>query len=283
VIQAKHRNRLPLPQPAVVHVRRSYGECRYGQIHLWTAYPSGGGFDERTPIVCLHHSGGSGRLFGPMLRELGHDRSVYAPDLPGHGASDAPSGKASVVDLAGAVGDFLDELRLRQVDVFGYQLGAAIAAELAIARPQQIRRVMFWGMPAYSAQDRVTLLQHPNALGSREDGSDVADEWRRTLERRGPGVPPLALADDFADQLRSSVHGVKALAAALEYTPAERLPLVKQPALVLRLKDEFWDQAPRVRVALPNGSMLDLPEYGQGFLSAAPQRFASVSREFLDR
>jgi hypothetical protein len=69
----------------------------------------------------------------------------------------------------------------------------------------------------------------------------------------------------------------------MDYPLSERLPLVKQPALVLRLKDEFWDQAPRARAALPNGSMLDLPDYGQGFLSAAPQRFASVAREFLDR
>ncbi len=283
MIHAKHRNRLPIPQPAVIHVRRSYAESRYGQIHLWTAYPSGGGFDERMPVVCLHHSGGSGRLFGPMLKELGSDRSIYAPDLPGHGTSDAPNGKASVADLAAAVGDFLDGLRLRQVDVFGYQLGAAVAAELAITRPQQIRRIMLWGVPAYSSQDRVTLLQHPAAIGSREDGSDVTEEWQRMLERRGPGVPPAALAEDFADRLRAGVHGVKGLAAALDYAPSERLPLVKQPTLVLRLKDEFWEQAPRIRGALSNGSMLDLSDFGQGFLSAAPQRFASVAREFLDR
>lgn len=283
MIQAKHRNRLPLPQPSVIHVRRSYGECRFGQIHLWTAYPSGGGFDERTPIVCLHHSGGSGRSFAPMLKELGSDRSIYAPDLPGHGSSDAASGKTSVAELAAAIGDFLDGLRLRNVDLFGYQLGAAIAAELAIARPQQIRRIMLWGVPAYSGQDRVALLQQPSAPGAREDGSDVAEEWQRTLDGRGPGVPPQALAEDFADRLRAGVSGVKSLAAALDYSPSERLPLVRQPTLVLRLKDEFWEQAPRVRGALSNGSMLDLPEFGQGFLSAAPQRFASVAREFLDR
>ena len=148
MIQAKHRNRLPLPQPAVVHVRRSYADCRYGQVHVWTAYPSGGGFDERTPILCLHHAGGSGRFFAPVLRELGNDRSIYAPDLPGHGTSDVPSSRASVADFAGALGDFVDSLRLRSVDVFGYQLGALAAAELAIARPQQIRRVMLWGVAA---------------------------------------------------------------------------------------------------------------------------------------
>ena len=42
---------------------------------------------------------------------------------------------------------------------------------------------------------------------------------------------------------------------------------------MLRLKDEFWDHAARARASLANGTMLDLPDHGQGFLSAAPQRF----------
>jgi pimeloyl-ACP methyl ester carboxylesterase len=251
-------------------------------MHLWTAYPSGGGFDERTPIVCLHHSGGSGRFFAPMLRELGQDRSIYAPDLPGHGTSDPANARAAVADLAGAVGDFLDSLRLRTVDIFGYQLGAQLAAELAIARPQQIRRVMLWGLSSHTPQDRTAFVQQSGALGAREDGGDVIEEWRRTLERRGPGVGTTTLAEDFGDRLRAGSNAAKAYAAALDYSPAERLPLLKQPTLVLRLRDEFWDQAPRVRASLSNGSMLDLPDHGQGFISAAPQRFASVAREFLD-
>jgi pimeloyl-ACP methyl ester carboxylesterase len=283
VIQSRYRNRLPLPQPAVVHVRRSYAESRFGQIHLSTAYPSGGGFDERTPVICLHHSGGSGRLFAPVLRELGNDRSVYAPDLPGHGSSDPASSKATVADLAAGIGDFIDSLRLRNVDLAGYQLGALVAAELAITRPQMIRRVLLWGVPSYSAQDRAALLQNVPSPGSRDDGSDVPDEWRRILERRGPGATIGALADDLSDRLRAGNSGARAFSAMVEYPVSERLPLVKQSALVLRLKDEFWEHAGRARASLPNGSMLDLPDYGQGFLSAAPQRFTAVAREFFDR
>jgi pimeloyl-ACP methyl ester carboxylesterase len=283
VIQAKHRNRLPLPQAAVVHIRRSYAESRYGQTHIWTAYPSGGGFDERTPIVCLHHAGGSARLFAPILRELGQDRSIYAPDLPGHGTSDAPNGRVAVADLAGSVADFLDSLRLRQVDVFGYQLGAQLAAELAIARPQQVRRLMLWGVPTHSGQDRVSSLQSPAPLGSREDGSDVSDEWRRMIERKAPNASTASLAEELSDRLRSAQAASKAHTASAEYAASERLPLVKQPTLVLRVKDEYWEQAPRVRGLLPNGSMLDLPDQGAGILSAAPQRFSSIAREYFDR
>jgi len=170
-----------------------------------------------------------------------------------------------------------------EVDVFGYQLGARITAELAIARPQQVRRVMLWGAPCYSPQERAGLLQAATTPGTREDGGDVVEEWQRMLQRKGANSPPAALAEELGDRLRAGASGTRALAAAIEYPTLERLPLVKQPALVLRLRDESWDQSPRVRAALPAGSMLDIPDYGQGFLSAAPQRFASIAREFLDR
>ena len=200
---------------------------------LWTAYPSGGGFDERTPLICLHHAGGSGRFFAPMLRELGHDRSVYAPDLPATARPMPRHARAGVADLAGAVGDFLDSLRLRQVDIFGYQLGALIAAELAIARPQQVRRVMLWGVPCIRRRSAVACSA-AGALGVREDGA--------TSSKNG-----VARSSVAAQACRDGVRKISAIAcapaptarerlrAALDYPATERLPLVKQPTLVLRL------------------------------------------------
>lgn len=282
MIHARSRNRIPLPQPAVVHVRRSYSDTRVGQLHLLTAYPSGGGFDERTPLICVHQAAGSGRFFSPMMKELGRDRSIYAPDLPGHGQSDGASSKVSVTEYAAAIGDFVDSLRLRQVDVFGYQLGALVCAELAIARPQQIRRLLMWGVPAQSPQDRAPLLQSTVAF-TREDGSDVADAWRRTVESRNEGTSMQGVAEDFADRVRAGAQGAAAGAAFLEYPMTQRFPLVKQQTLVLRVRDEFWDFAPRARSLLSHSSVMELPEHGRSFLHAAPQRFAAIAREFLDR
>ena len=278
---ARSRNRIPLAQPAVVHVRRSYADSRLGQLHVTTAYPSGGGFDERTPLLCIHHAAGSGRWFGPMFKELGRERSIYAPDLPGHGNSDASSGKATVGELATALGDFIDSLRLRQVDVFGYQVGALIAGELAIARPQQVRRVLMWGLPAQSPQDR-GVLAHGALNFHREDGSDVADAWRRAVDSRVEPTSIAALADEFADRLRAGAHGAAALASLMEYPLTQRFPLVKQQTLILRPRDEFWDHAPRAKTLLSHSSVMDLPEHGRNWLATAPQRFAAIAREFLD-
>jgi len=134
-------------QPVTVHLRKMYIDCRFGQLHLHTAFPSSGGFDELTPLICIVPAPLTGRVFKPLLATLGKDRSVYAPDMPGSGESDAPTAFPTLTDYAAGLVDLLDSLRLRQVDVLGYQAGSLAALELALARPTQVRKVMMVGIP----------------------------------------------------------------------------------------------------------------------------------------
>ena len=85
--------------PVTVHLRKMYVDCRYGQLHVHTAFPSSGGFDELTPMICIGTPMLTGRAFRPLLRDLGRDRSVYAPDLPGSGdAAEPRTGVRSIAD-----------------------------------------------------------------------------------------------------------------------------------------------------------------------------------------
>jgi pimeloyl-ACP methyl ester carboxylesterase len=152
-----------------VHLRRMYVDCRYGQLHLRSAFASNGGFDELTPLVCLHQSPMSSRVFEGFLRLMGNDRSAYAPDTPGFGASDAPASQPGVADYAAAIGDALDHLRLRKVDLLGYHDGSSIAAELATTRPEQVRRVVMIGTP----RDLPRLTQPVLVLRPKDELSDV--------------------------------------------------------------------------------------------------------------
>ena len=171
-------------------LRRAYFECRHGQLHVHNAIPNGGGFDELTTLICLHGASGSGRLFLDLSKRLGTSRSVYSPDLPGCGESDSAAGALSVAAYAEAVGDFLDSMRFRQVDLLGAGAGAAVAAELAASRPQVVRKVCLVGLgnqdggPATAlaaaarswSQDRVKLLKQPVSRidsGSFDSASDA--------------------------------------------------------------------------------------------------------------
>ena len=123
-------------------LRRAYYDCRYGQLHLHNAIPSGGGFDELTSVLCVHDSRETARAFVPVLGVLGLERSVYAPDLPGYGESD-PSKEQSAVEAGiNALTDFLDSMRIRSVDLLVRGDGAEIAQRLARQRGAGVRKVV---------------------------------------------------------------------------------------------------------------------------------------------
>jgi pimeloyl-ACP methyl ester carboxylesterase len=139
-------SKLTMPAEAV-RTRRAYFDCRFGQLHVRTAFPATGGFDEQVTLFCLHADQSSSRAFSRFLPEIADVRSVYAPDLPGLGESD-PSPTASFAEAAGAISDLADDLRLRQIDLLGIHSGARAALDLAAARPALVRRLVLAGVAA---------------------------------------------------------------------------------------------------------------------------------------
>jgi pimeloyl-ACP methyl ester carboxylesterase len=268
---------------SVVNLRRAYFDCRYGQLHVRTAFPSTGGFEERMPLLCLHEAAGSSRSFVPLLAAMGTDRPMYAVDTPGCGASDPPPGQLTVADYAAAVDDFLADLRLRQVDVLGYHEGAAIAAELAIRRPAVVRRLVFVGLPVYTAAERQAFRARPYPPPPAADGSHLLAEWQRRLAGWGPGVALEQLAAGCVEALHNGPRGWWAASAACDWAARERLPLVGQAALVLRPRDAFWEATLRAERLLRAAHWHELPEFGSGLFEVAPAAVAALMREFLDR
>ncbi len=137
-----------------VRTRRAYFDCKFGQLHVRTAFPTTGGFDELVTLFCLHAIDASSRTFSRILPELADVRSVYAPDLPGFGESDSSPAR-SIADAAIAISDLANDLRLRQIDVLGVQYGAEVALDLAAARPELVRRLVLTGAPSAERLSRV--------------------------------------------------------------------------------------------------------------------------------
>jgi pimeloyl-ACP methyl ester carboxylesterase len=165
-------------------LRRSYFECRFGQLHVHHAIPAGGGFDEASSLLCIHNSGKTGRQFQHLLPVMGLDRSVYAPDLPGAGESDSPiHSRPGVSDHSAALADFLQTMRLRQLDVLAYGDTAAIAAALAFACSAQIKRVVLLNPPETAAQNLATLAAVDVLLLRTADHTGSLDFLRARLPR----------------------------------------------------------------------------------------------------
>jgi pimeloyl-ACP methyl ester carboxylesterase len=176
-----------------VRTRRAYFDCRFGQLHVRTAFPTTGGFDEQVTLFCLHPDKSSSRWFARFLPEIADVRSVYAPDLPGLGESD-PSFGGGVADAAAAISDLASDLRLREIDVLGVQGGAAVALELAQARPELARRLVLVGLPE---ADRLPRVKQPGLV--MQTRMDTAEQ----IARARSALPHAKFVDiaDYADDL----------------------------------------------------------------------------------
>ncbi len=249
-----------------VRIRRGYFESRFGQLHVHHAIPGGGGFEEGTPLLALHPATHSGRLFTALLVTLGRDRSAFAPDLPGFGESDAPDG-LSIAEQAAAIGDFLDAMRLRHVDLLGCGLGTCVALELAATRPA-VRRLVIAALaaselppPPQSADEADAYLRAAWAGARRDCGADA------TLAR---------VIAACSERLRNAAH---AAGAGQDYPLRERLSGICQPLLVLHAPD--WPHEAGVAAA-------DLPAHARrtpcrdlSQLQNAPQPVVAAIQDFL--
>jgi pimeloyl-ACP methyl ester carboxylesterase len=165
---------------AAVRTRRAYFDCRFGQLHVRTAFPTTGGFDEGVTLICLHPESASSRVFTRFLPEIADNRSVYAPDLPGSGESD-PASSMDYADAAAAVADLAADLRLRQIDVLGFRFGAGVALELALSHPDLVRRLVLVAAPP---REGLPVIKQDSLVMRVKLGTSDDSQWTRgTLQR----------------------------------------------------------------------------------------------------
>jgi pimeloyl-ACP methyl ester carboxylesterase len=160
---------------ATVRMRRAYFDCRFGQLHVRTAFPTTGGFDEEVTLLCLHTEQASSRSFQDFLPLIAEDRSVYAPDLPGCGESDAAP-DFTTTSAAEAAADLASELRLRQIDVLGFRFGAGAALQLASLKPGLVRRLVLIGAPPVES---LPLIRQDALVMRVKLGHSDDSQWAR--------------------------------------------------------------------------------------------------------
>lgn len=101
-----------------------------------------------TPVVLLHGWAVSAYIWRytiPGLAQAGF--RVYAPDLPGHGLSDVPSGPGTMTlpAMAWRVTQLLDALDVPRAALVGHSMGGKIACEVAMRWSARVSRLVLLG------------------------------------------------------------------------------------------------------------------------------------------
>ena len=98
-----------------------------------------------TPLVLLQHFMGNLDNYDPAITDaLAMGREVILTDNAGVGLS---TGTASdtVAGMARDAASLIDALRLDHVDLFGFSMGGHVAQQIAVDRPELVRRLVLVG------------------------------------------------------------------------------------------------------------------------------------------
>lgn len=109
------------------------------------AYREIGAHDKPT-ILLLHGVPSSSRMYDDLMKRLGNEYHLIAPDYPGFGNSDAPSPQdyAYTFDhLAETIIKLTDTLKLDRYVLFMQDYGAPVGMRVATARPQSVVATIF--------------------------------------------------------------------------------------------------------------------------------------------
>jgi len=266
---------------AAVKIRRAFTDTRLGQLHYRVAQPiSPVGMS--TPLVLLHQTPLSGRMFSEFLPVIARDRAVYAPDTPGYGESDSPGTRPAFEMYGAALADFISGIG-EPVDLLGYHTGAGLAIEIAHRYPEHVRRVILVSIPLLSDAQRARLSQPSEASSIREDGSHLLDMWQSTMSVRPPQQSLEEAARLVAEKQRSSRHTEWALEALAGYPLGVRLSRLEQPTLILRPRDGLWEQTGQAARLVPSSEIIERSDWSYGLFDAYPEEIADLVAPFLGR
>jgi pimeloyl-ACP methyl ester carboxylesterase len=262
----------------------------------------GAGAAAGAPLVFVHGLSGCWANWLEQLPALAGEHRVLALDLPGFGHSPMPSEPISMSGYARLLDRLLGELRIDAATVVGNSMGGFISAELAIAFPQRVERLVLISAAGIStaAQAQPGLRRIMPAMRRVETVLAASGAWfasksdavaRRPRLReatlsvvvRHPGRLPAALA---AEQLRGAgTPGfLPALQAILDYDIRERLPQIACPTLIV------WGDGDRLVTVkdadvfaelIPNSRKVIFNDTGHMAMLEHPATFNALLEDFL--
>lgn len=161
-----------------------------------------------SPLLLLHGFAGNARTMRPLVEALAERHRVIAPDLPGHGLSDAPSEASAYTwpAVTRRLLRLLDVLDVPHAHVLGFSLGGRVALQLTARRPDRVRAVCtigsrcVWSDPGERSARRTkdaALASRIESAGMRAFVSDqkhAADDDALAAAAPRAGTHGLALA-----------------------------------------------------------------------------------------
>lgn len=234
------------------------------------------------PVLVLHGFAGSARVMAPLTEVLAEHHRVIAPDLVGHGRSDAPTTASAYAWPAVTRGlvRLLDALDVPHAHVLGFSLGGRIALQLAARHEERVRAVVTIGSRCTWQDDaeRAARRASDAALAARIDTAGFV----ATFRDHGADEDQLAIAVPLA-----GAHGLaltlRGLGAADQPEVGAALARSALPLLLVAGSEDRGPLAAAHALAadLPCARVAEIAGAGHRAHLARPHEVARLALDFF--
>lgn len=254
---------------------------------------------EGPALFLLHGVGISGDIYLRNMAALGRQFSVYAPDMLGHGFTDA-------VDLKGGppqpptvahLGALADALGIEKYSVAGSSYGALIAALMWFDRPTRVENLVLIGSGSvfHGAEEQQKTLRAAAANATQAMGDPTLDSCRKRLAAISydPATVPeemlpvqltsYAQADRFP-AYKATIAGLIDSAPSSEHRVYTRLEKLVARTLIICGREDVradWKMHTEGRRRMPNARLSIFEKCGHLPMTEHPQMFNDLVGAFL--
>jgi pimeloyl-ACP methyl ester carboxylesterase len=249
------------------------------------------------PLLLVHGLAGSWQNWLETIPHFAATHRVLAPDLPGFGESPMPREKISMAGYGRFLDAFCDEVGVERAAVVGNSMGGFVAAEMAIAHPHRVERLVLVSAAGITAEH-----QRNERLLALMRRFEFALTWAAThpppefmLRRRARRVARFVFAHPeripgalVAENARGSGKPgfLDALDALSAYPIRDRLSEISVPTLIV------WGDSDRLvptrdadvfEELIPNARKVVYEDTGHVPMLERPARFNADLEAFLSR
>jgi pimeloyl-ACP methyl ester carboxylesterase len=267
-----------------------------------TSYLEAGPVDAPA-VVLVHGLGATNASMLTLLWDLARDHRVLAPDLPGHGATEAVHDTYDADFLSRWLLSFVDVTGLDRPLLVGNSLGGRTSLEAALRAPERFSGLVLLA-PAMAFLKLRQLIPLANVM--RPELARLPMRFSRSatvlglkamfaVPSRVPHAWFTAAADEYVRVMRMPAHRIAFFSALREVYLDEafgergfwsRLPSLQTPALFIwgdrdRLVPAGF--ARHVERALPTATSIVLASCGHVPQFEHPERTAELIRDFVAR
>jgi len=232
---------------------------------------------EKTTIVFLHGSGGSGHFWKAQVEGLAERVNTVALDMPGHGRS-GNDGKDTIGDYARAVVEFMDAIDTSKAIPCGLSMGGAVVQQLLLDFADRFEGGILIGTGA-----KLKVL--PAIFEAIE--KDYTGFVEMSCKHASSENTDASVSQPFRDDLIKCKPEVTYgdFQACNQFNVIERLPEISVPVLVISAEDDKLTPPKYARFledGIPNTARKHIHDAGHIAPMEKPQEVNQAIIEFLD-